>query len=152
MHPNRSRRQTGAASKHPDRGNDLTGLALWMAATLAGMVTAILLARGPFFESLLARLGGPKASAAKPSRRQGLPMLASAIIGSSKSAIESVLGPPRSAAVKGVAVVVYPKMVFWHADTWYYPLPRNGPMAMAINFNDDLATQVEFFTSPHLPE
>lgn len=62
--------------------------------------------------------------------------------------IESVLGPPRSAAVKGVAVVVNPKMVFWHADTWYYPLPQNGPMAMAIDFNDDLATQVEFFTTP----
>ena len=75
-------------------------------------------------------------------------MLAGAIVGSNKATIESVLGPPRSAAVKGVGVVTHPKMVFWQADTWYYPLPRNGAMAMAINFDEDFATQVEFFTTP----
>ena len=79
-------------------------------------------------------------------------MLAGAIVGSSKSTIESVFGPPRSASVSGVGIVVHPKMVFWQADTWYYPLPQNGAMAMAINFAEDLATQVEFFTSPQVPQ
>ncbi len=36
----------------------------------------------------------------------------------------------------------------WLAETWYYPLPRNGPMAMAINFSEDFATAVEFFKAP----
>ena len=148
MDPKLPRRRGGARSELATRGHDLTELALWMAASLAGMVTAILLARGPFFQSLMKKVGRGKRSARKPSRRQSLPRLAGAIIGSSKSTIESVFGPPRSAAVTGVGVVVHPKMVFWQADTWYYPLPRNGPMAMAINFNEDLATQVEFFTSP----
>ena len=36
------------------------------------------------------------------------------------------------------------------AETWYYPLPFNGPMAMAINFEEDYASCVEFFQRPYL--
>ena len=133
------------------RGSDFTQLALWMAANLAGMVTAILLVRGPFFRKLLKKLGGGSTRGRRPTREQSLPLLAGAIVGSSKSTIESVFGPPRSAALVGVGVVTHPKMVFWQADTWYYPIPRHGPMAMAINFNEDFATDVEFFTAPSLP-
>jgi hypothetical protein len=77
-------------------------------------------------------------------------MLAGAIIGSNKATIESVFGPPRSAAVKDVGVVVQSQQVFWQADTWYYPLPRSGPLALAISFSEDVATQVEFFSAPQL--
>ena len=138
------------SSSDAPSGSEFTKLSLWMAATLAGMITAALIARGPFFEKLLHRVGRGKKSSRKPSGSQSLPMLAGAIIGSSKSTIESVFGPPRSAAIKDVGVVVHPQQVFWQADIWYYPLPRDGPMALAINFIEDLATEVEFFTSPQL--
>ena len=77
-------------------------------------------------------------------------MLAEAILGSSRSAIQSVFGPPRSATVEGVGVVVHPRQVYWQSDTWYYPLLRQGPMVIAINFIDDLAAKVEFFTAPQI--
>lgn len=117
-----------------------------MAAGLAGMVSAVLLARAPFFQSLLARFGPRKKRAKKPSRKKSLPMLASAILGSSRSTIQAVFGPPRSAVIDGIGVVVHPQQVYWQSNTWYYPLCRQGPMAIAINFQDDLATKVEFFT------
>src|SRR3954464_7569153 len=37
--------------------SEFTQLALWMAATLAGLVTAVLLARGPFFRALARQVG-----------------------------------------------------------------------------------------------
>lgn len=143
----RQRRRRRDHVKRPE-GSDFAQLALWMAANLAGMVTAILLIRGPFFKAILKKMGRGKISHCKPTREQSLPILAEAIIGSSKATIESVFGPPRSAALEGIGVVVRPKMVFSQSDTWYYPLPRNGPMAMAINFSEDHAMRVEFFTSP----
>lgn len=77
-------------------------------------------------------------------------MLTGAIVGSNKATIESVFGSPRSAAVKDVGVVVLSQQIFWHADTWYYPLQRSGPIALAISFIEDVATQVEFFSAPQL--
>ena len=148
MEPLHRRRGGRTARAGGARAGEFSQLALWTAANLAGMVTAILLLRGPFFQKLMKKLGRGKERQPRPTRKQSLPMLAGAIVGSNKATIESVLGPPRSAALKGVGVVTHPKMVFWQADTWYYPLPRNGPMAMAINFDDDFATQVEFFTTP----
>lgn len=127
---------------------ELSQLALWMAGNFAGLVTAVLLARGPFFKAMSARVGRGKPMSNPPSPRQSLAMLAGAIIGSGKEMIESVFGPPRSIGIDGLGVLVHPQKLFWHADIWYYPLPRQGTMAMAINFQDKTATQVEFFTMP----
>ena len=130
--------------------SELSQLALWMAASLAGVVTAVLAARTPFFRGLMARLGlgpataGQRASVLRPGREQSLPMLAEAIVGSSKSAIASVLGPPRSAVLMQTA----PGATYWQAETWYYPLPKSGPLAMAIQFNGDDARNVEFLRAP----
>ena len=132
---------------------ELSQLALWMAASLAGVVTAALTARAPFFRTALRRLGGSgggsgagglAARAARPRREQSLPMLAEAIVGSSKAAIASVLGPPRSAVLMHTA----PGATYWQADTWYYPLPKSGPLAMAIVFAGDDARTVEFLRAP----
>ena len=142
------RRTTTRPGGENRNGGDFAQLALWMAAGLAGMLTAVLLARGPLFDSMLRKVGRGRRSRRKPSLDHRLPMLAHAIVGASKSTVESVLGPPRSAAVQGVGVVVRPKMVFWQSDMWYYPLPRDGPTAMAIEFSDDLVRRVEFFTAP----
>lgn len=78
-------------------------------------------------------------------------MLAGAILGSDKAMISAVLGPPRAAAMDGVGIVVHPQMVFWQSSLWYYPMPRDGMIALAITFDDDLATRVEFFEPPRLP-
>jgi len=139
--------------------SELSQLALWMAATLAGMVTAALTARTPFFRGVMRRLGIADSSQSRsgnlapqpPTPEQSLPMLAEAIIGSSKSAIASVFGPPRSAVVMHAAVAVTggaAGATYWHADTWYYPLPKNGPLAMAIEFQGDDARRVEFLRAP----
>jgi hypothetical protein len=146
----------GAATALTISGNgsgavsELSQLALWMAASLGGMVSAALTARTPFFKSILRRLGvsgaAAKSKALQPSREQSLPMLAEAIVGNSKSAIASVFGPPRSAVVMHASTV--PGATFWHADTWYYPMPKNAPLAMVIEFNGDDASRVEFLRAP----
>jgi hypothetical protein len=125
------------------------------------MVTAAITTRTPFFRGVMRRLGvSPEAAAAatagrggpaslrklRPDREQSLPMLAEAIVGSSKSAIASVFGPPRSAVVMAAAAGA----TFWQADTWYYPLPKSGPLAMAIEFDGDDARRVEFLRAPEV--
>ena len=154
-----------AAPSKADAGvSEFTQLALWMAASLAGMVTALLLARRPFFESLMRSIGGtpggrrpalppgpkPRRDAAKPTAEQSLPMLAEAIVGNTKAAVASVFGPPRSAAVRGLVKAAGKAPGYWQASTWYYPLPRNDALAMAIEFDDDSARRVEFFRAPGL--
>ena len=136
-------------------GGDLSQLALWMAASLAGMVTAVLTARGPFFRSLMRTLGMAPAAESrggvrklKPGREQSLPMLAEAIVGSSKSAIASVFGPPRRAVV--MQATAAGGATYGQADTWYYPLPKSGPLAMAIEFHGDDAKNVEFLRAPEI--
>jgi hypothetical protein len=148
-----------------DHSPDFTGFALWMAASLAGLVTAALLSHAPAFRALARRFGwigpagrpkstGParKPRSAKPNRRQALPLLADAIVGNTKSSIARVFGPPHSAVLAPAAAQSYsaepPDTLFWQADTWYYPLPRNGQLAMAIQFGDDLAQGVEFLRAP----
>jgi hypothetical protein len=138
--------------------SELSQLALWMAASLAGMVTAVLTARTPFFRNVMRRIGVAPATAATagagragtaavpPTREQSLPMLAEAIVGSSKSAIASVFGPPRSSVVMQGGSGAN----FWQADTWYYPLPKSGPLAMAIEFTGDDASRVEFLRAPEV--
>ena len=166
LHPKRRARGRKPAqdlvipSTHGQRPvSDFTQLALWMAASLAGMVTALLIARRPFFESLMRTAGGggkgrgrnagAKALAAhRPTAEESLPMLAEAIVGNSKAAVASVFGPPRSAAVRGVVKSGAKAPAFWQANTWYYPLPKNRALAMAIEFDDDSARRVEFFRAP----
>ncbi|HEY2584490.1 MAG TPA: hypothetical protein VGI81_01850 [Tepidisphaeraceae bacterium] len=149
MNPDKSHFES--QQSHPATGHEYGQLALWTAAGLAGMVTGMLLARAPFFEAMLKRMGQGRRSKAKPAATRSLPMLASAILGSSKATIQAVFGPPRSVAIPGVGVVVHPQQVYWQSDTWYYPLNRQGPTAVAINFSDDHATKVEFFSSPRIP-
>jgi hypothetical protein len=172
LHPkHRKQNEQGSTTDAAGGGaygvSEFTQLALWMAASVAGMVTALLVARRPFFESLLRSVGGgssnPRrvkrvASRAHGARRvlpptpeESLPLLAEAIVGNTKAAVASVFGPPRSAALRGVVSVGAGKAAgYWHATTWYYPLPRNDALAMAIEFDDDAARRVEFIRAPGL--
>src|SRR5688572_518060 len=61
--PKRRARRSHGMNPPKTSGRDFTHLALWMAATLAGVVTAALLARGPFFRALSRRVGWAKRSA-----------------------------------------------------------------------------------------
>lgn len=71
-------------------------------------------------------------------RSTDLPRLTAAIVGSSKTAVASVLGPPR------VATFVGPTSGdFRDAAIWYYPLPREGRSGMAIRFDADRVQGVE---------
>jgi hypothetical protein len=137
--------------------SEFTQLALWMAATLAGLVTAVLLARGPFFRALARQVGwlphqtAPDGRPVRPpTRERALPMLADAIVGNSKAAVASVFGPPRGAVLLGGddSATNGPARTFWDADTWYYPLPRTGQLAMAIEFDENYARAVQFVGSP----
>jgi len=129
---------------------ELTQLGLWLAANFAGMVTAVLLARGPFFKTLAKRVGRGKIATKPPTDQKSYSMLAGAVVGCDRATIEAVFGPPRSTALAGVGVIVHPQKIFWHASIWYYPLPKNGNMAMAISFEDQVANRVEFFGAPIL--
>lgn len=140
--------------------SEFTQLALWMAATLAGLVTSVLLARGPFFRALARQVGwlpvqtGPDGRPIRrPTRERALPMLADAIVGTTKAAVASVFGPPRGAVLYGADEVATSAGAgvghsFWDADTWYYPLPRTGKLAMAIEFDENYAKNVQFIGSP----
>ena len=148
--------------------SEFTQLALYMAATLAGMVTALLIARRPFFESMLRRAGSAggganegrnrgghargrrrRGPAVPPTPEESLPLLAEAIVGNTKAAVASVFGPPRSAALRGVIKGdAATGNGYGNATTWYYPLPRGDALAMAIEFVDESARRVEFFRAP----
>src|SRR5687768_6771476 len=151
--PRRRARRTPAMKPPRTTGREFTHLALWMAGTLAGVVTAALLARGPFFRALSRRvgwarrsahaMGGLRGGAKRPTREQALPMLADAVLGNSKCAVAAVFGPPRGAILTD-ALNQYSN--YWQADTWYYPLPRKGPLAMVIQFGEDFAEKVEFLS------
>lgn len=159
--------ETADPGGEPGKGvSEFTQLALYMAASLAGMVTALLVSRRPFFESLLRRVGSggasptrrakrvasrPRASrrALPPTPEESLPLLAEAIIGNTKAAVASVFGPPRSAALRGIVKAnAAAGPGYWQATTWYYPMPRNNSLAMAIEFDADNARRVEFFRAP----
>ena len=172
--PKRRRKGGKARDSDDDREGELargvsefTQLALYMAASLAGLVTALLVARRPFFESLMRRAGAGKPAAGRRAKRvasrarnpealpptpeESLPLLAEAIIGNTKAAVASVFGPPRSAALRGVVKANASSAPgYWQATTWYYPLPRNNSLAMAIEFDADAARRVEFFRAPGL--
>ena len=74
-----------------------------------------------------------------------MPMLADAILGNSKCAVASVFGPPRTAVVTEPTTLT---PTYWDADTWYYPLPKADRLAVAIQFEDDYATGVQFLRGP----
>jgi len=122
-------------------------LALWTAANLAGLVTALMISRRPFFRKVAAQMGRKPSRATKPSSEQSLAILSEAILGSSKSNIADVFGAPRGAVLEGEQPAG-PDSGFLKADVWYYPLPRQGPLAMAIRFDEGFARRVEFFKPP----
>ena len=140
-------KSTGCVPSGVPGARDFGQLALWMAATLAGMVTAVLVARAPYFRRLGRSVGRKPAEGArlrKPSPAQSLPMLAAAIVGNSRGAVAAVFGPPRNAVVCGT----YREGQSPDRETWYYPIRREEHLAMAIEFAEDSARHVEFFKAP----
>ena len=156
----RSRRRP--ASARPARNSDaevgvgeFTQLALWMAATLAGLCTAALLTRRSFFEKLAERVGWLPNRDARgggfpkpPTGTLALPLLADAIVGTSRQAIAEVFGPPRCAVATDPG---HPQLTYWDADTWYYPMPDGDTLALCIRFDGTHAAAVRFLQTPPTP-
>jgi hypothetical protein len=68
-------------------------------------------------------------------RSRTLARLRSALLGSGKRKIVSMLGPPRVAQTGA-------------DSTWYYPLSNEERVALAISFDQGRAREVEFVRSP----
>ena len=133
----------------------VVGVMLFLGAPAAGVVAGA-----------LAHRGGVAAARAERTDRHRVPavltenappvvpaadgtVLAEAIIGNTKAAVASVFGPPRSAALRGVVKAnAGTGSGYWNATTWYYPLPRNESLAMAIEFEEESARRVEFIRAP----
>ena len=141
----------GGACASARRNRDLRHLALWAAATLAGVVSVVLASRAPFFRRMQRKLGlSGTGGGRRPGRERSLPMLAEAIVGNTRGAVASVFGPPRTAVLSG-PVSGIAEAAAWEAETWYYALERDQPLAMAIEFDRDGARHVEFFQAPMPP-
>lgn len=133
------------------RTRDFGQLALWMAATLAGVVSAVLLARGPHFRRIQRNVGTRRRrrkASLRPTRSQSLPLLAQALVGNSRKAVAEVLGLPRAAVLAGTMTLESGQCTMWRAQTWYYLVDGGDGMGMAIAFEDDFASSVEFFSAP----
>ena len=79
-----------------------------------------------------------------PRRPDRLPRLTAAIVGNTKGAVAAVLGPPRVATFVGPTSSDYRD-----ARVWYYPLPRDRRLGLAIRFGDDRrAEHVEVIRGP----
>ena len=152
----RRRGRGSAAAAHISTGvRDFGQLALWMAATLAGLVSAVLVARTAHFRRMERAVGRSaglpgrhRRRVDKPTPEESLPLLAEAIIGNSRSSVAAVFGPPRGAIVSGPVSLGDAGSAMWQAQTWYYPLRQQQSLAMAIEFDDDAARHVEFFKAP----
>jgi hypothetical protein len=142
-------RPLGAAATEVNLGLcELRRLAVSMAVHVAGIMSAIFESRPQRERRSEQPPAAPRISPRpiKPPPPEALPLLTEAIIGSSKFTIASVLGAPRSAVAEGLAAIEQSAdAAFYQTDTWYYPLPRHGHIAMAVIFSDNVARRVEFF-------
>ena len=134
------------------RRGDLGQHVLRIAARVTGILAATMIAGRIVFRTRAGRAARVRPGPTRSREPEFLQLLAHAIVGCHKGMIEGLFGRPRTAAIDSVGLVVNPGTWFRQSNIWYYPLPRQGVMAMAIRFTNDTATQVEFFTSPRLGE
>ena len=74
--------------------------------------------------------------------RRSVHMLRRAILGRGKGSVLAVLGRPHAARYIAAANSSF------QADTWYYPMDHRDRSAIAVTFDNGVATRVEFFRSP----
>jgi hypothetical protein len=70
------------------------------------------------------------------------------ILGRPKAHIAAEFGPPRTAVFASHTPVAQP--AFWRGDTWYYAIDPRSELAMAVSFENDQASAVEFFQAPRI--
>jgi len=70
-----------------------------------------------------------------------------AILGSNKHTIADVFGPPPASGVTN-KMPVPGQPHYWYATTWYYPLDPGQQSAVAIEFNQGVATKVDVIRPP----
>jgi hypothetical protein len=107
--------------------------ALFLAPAVLGSFCAlVLLGQSRSVRHALRRLMG-RPSPATPSG--ALDAVRARIVGQDRRRITTLFGPP-------------PASTSAPSVTWYYPVRAAARTAMAISFEDDTATRVEFFRSP----
>ena len=112
--------------------------ALFLApAVLGSFCTLVLLGRSTGVRHGLRRWLGRPADAVRGDAVRGVDAatLRGSIVGQSKRRVTALFGPP-PAATSAPTV------------TWYYPVPAARRTAMAVSFDGDRATGVEFSQSP----
>lgn len=78
-----------------------------------------------------------------------LAALRGSIVGRRKASIVAAYGPPRTArSVADYRATMGRTTTFWSADTWYYPVDPRTRTAMAVEFVENVARDVEFFDAP----
>lgn len=146
------RRETRAGERglpSPASTAELSRL-LWTAPAFLGGVVTYWLARSPTIRGALSRwLGFSPRPAPQPRsvQHRSLMVLRRAIVGNSKQAVVSVLGPPRTAQMAR-GLFQPGSGAYLQADTWYYPMQRQARTAMAIVFANGRAQEVQFIHVP----
>jgi hypothetical protein len=136
---------------------EFTRMALWMVGAFAGLSTPTHASLGRHFRSMAKRLGWPvgrdwqessgavnkRGKPASPSAAAAMTLLADALVGSSRSAIASVFGPPRCAVAADRAVLAGDAV--WRGQVWYYPINHPSADAVAVEFDgEEQARRVVF--------
>jgi hypothetical protein len=137
---------------------EFTRMALWMVGAFAGLSTPTHASLGRHFRAMAKRLGWPvgrdwqepsggaedkRGKPAGPSAAAAMTLLADALVGSSRSAIASVFGPPRCAVAADRAVLAGDAV--WRGQVWYYPINHPSADAVAVEFDgEEQARRVVF--------
>ena len=104
-------------------------------ATVALVAIAFLLLQSQLRHRRPARNARDRNGESSPS----LQSFRNAILGVDKGTILRALGPPPATIGQGIAT---------RDDTWYYPLDPSQRLALAIQFQDDVARQTAVLRSP----
>jgi hypothetical protein len=121
---------------------EFTRLSLWMAGSLAGVATSTHAAQGRHFRDMARRLGWSAARrAAAPSGDAALALLAEALVGTTRWAVNSVFGQPSYAVADSSVSDVD---AVWSGRAWYFPMRHPGVSAVAVHYKGDLVDRVVF--------
>ena len=107
--------------------------ALVGSAVVGSLFLLVILSKAPVIQNRLRRWL-PRARL-ESERKPNLPALRASILGREKSRVAEVMGQP-VAETGGLSA------------TWYYPVETNEKLTMAVSFEDDRASGVEFFHPP----
>ena len=125
---------------------EFTRLSLWMAGSIAGVVSDTHASLACHFRDMALRLGWQAGHGQrKPARPTGdvaLGMLAEALVGTRRAAVVSVFGPPRYAVTDRNPGTASEDVE--SARVWYFAMSSPNVSAVAVEFSQDIVSRVVF--------